>query len=232
MDYGLQALKLVVGLVTLTLTFRMLGKKNLAQLSPFDLVHVIVFGGILDSIFYDDEIGILPFIFTAVVWSLSIYTMDLLAKKFNLFRAVFRGTPDHIIENGKLNMRLFDRSKIEMEELRSILRQKDIFSLREVKDLFLEPDGRFSVIRYAKYRSGRDSSEEDYYNVLLIDEGEVQREVLKYIGKSEEWLMSEMSALGVSDVKDVVYCEWSEEEGFYYRTMDDCIQEKREGYIN
>ncbi len=44
--------------------------------------------------------------------------------------------------------------------------------------------------------------------------------------------MSEMSALGVSDVKDVVYCEWSEEEGFYYRTMDDCIQEKREGYIN
>ncbi|WP_312652283.1 YetF domain-containing protein [Proteiniclasticum sp.] len=232
MDYGLQAIKLVIGILTLTLTFRLLGKKNLAQLSPFDLVHVIVFGGILDSIFYDDEIGILPFIFTAMVWTLSIYIMDLLAKKYNLFRTVFRGTPDHIIENGKLNMRLFDRANIEMEELRSVLRQKDIFSLREVKDLFLEPDGRFSVIRYAKYRNVEDSSKEDYYNFLLIDEGEVQREVLKYIGKEEVWLKGEMKTFGVEDLTKVVYCEWSKEEGFYYKMIDDCINEVREGYIN
>ncbi len=232
MEYGLQALKLIGGLLILTLTFRALGKKNMAQLSPFDLVYVIVFGGILDSTFYDDEIGILPFIFSVVVWSLSIYAIEILAKKFTLFRVLFRGTPDHIIEDGKLNVRLYGKSKIEMEELRSILRQKDIFSLREVKELFLEPDGKFSVIRYTGHKTEGNTPGEKYLNVLLIAEGKIQHSVLKYIDKSAEWLRTEMSNLGISDISKVMYCEWSEEEGFYYKTYEDCIDTKRKGNIS
>lgn len=229
MDYGLQALKLVAGLLILTLTFRLLGKKNLAQLSPFDMVHVIVFGGILDSVFYDDEIGLLPFVFSAAVWSISIYTIEMLAKKSNLFRIIFRGTPDHIIENGKLNMRLFEKSKIEMGELRSILRQKGIFSLRQVKELFLEPDGKFSVIRYPEEEV---SSKVESYNVLLVEEGEILHRALRYVDKTAEWLRNEMSGLGVSDLRTVVYCEWSETDGFYYITEDDCIYTIRKGHLN
>ena len=55
MNYYLQAFKLVVGLLTLTLALRALGKHSLSQMTPYDVVYLIVFGGILDSTFFDDE---------------------------------------------------------------------------------------------------------------------------------------------------------------------------------
>lgn len=73
MSYGFQALKLIIGLLVLTLTLRLLGKHTIAQITPYDLVYIIVFGGILDSTFYDDKIAIMPFVFSTIIWSLSIY---------------------------------------------------------------------------------------------------------------------------------------------------------------
>ncbi|WP_353106574.1 DUF421 domain-containing protein [Acetoanaerobium noterae] len=237
MDYGLQALKLVLGLLILTLTLRLLGKQNMAQMTPYDLVYIIVFGGILDSIFYDDKIGIFPFIFSALVWSISIYVIETLVKKFHIFRVFFRGTPDHIVETGKINLKLFDKNNLEFEQLRIVLREKGIFSLREVKDIYLEPDGQFSIIKYSNHKLEPTSSinlekAEVTPNFLLIDEGEIELSVLKYIGKSEEWLKNEMNILGINDITTVVYCEWSDTNGFYYKTYNDCINQKKKGNIN
>ena len=85
MNYGLQASKLIIGLLTLTILLRVLGKHSLSQLTPYDVVYLIVFGGILDSTFYDDEIGILAFIFSVSIWSLSIYSIEFLVRKNSIF---------------------------------------------------------------------------------------------------------------------------------------------------
>ena len=50
MSYGLQALKLIIGILTLTLTLRILGKLSFSQLTPYDVVYLIVFGGSSDPI--------------------------------------------------------------------------------------------------------------------------------------------------------------------------------------
>lgn len=222
MSYGYQALKLIIGLIVLTLTLRILGKQNMAQMTPYDVVYIIVFGGILDSTFYDDGIDIKAFIFSTVVWSLSIYIIEFLVRESETLRMFFRGKPDQIMENGKLNMKLFNKNNIDFEELRMILRQKGIFSLKEVKDVFIETDGNFSVIKYMDYQEIVNSAlnlkvQESYPNILLIDEGEIEIRSLKSIEKSKQWLVDEMKALGINDISKVLYCEWSEIDGFYYK---------------
>lgn len=237
MSYGLQALKLIIGLLTLTLLLRVLGKHSLSQLTPYDVVYLIVFGGILDSTFYDDEIGIGSFIFSVGIWSLSIYIIEFSVRKNSIFRVFFRGTPDHIVEDGKLNMKLFYKNNLEMEQLRIILRKNGIFSLREVKDIYLEPDGSFSINKYSHYQPITNSAlntdrSEDQLNVLLIDDGKIELSALKYIGKSKKWLLEEIKKLGIEDISNILYCEWSNKEGFYYKTKAEIITEKRHGYPN
>ena len=84
MSYGLQGFKLVAGLLILTFTLRSLGKQTIAQITPYDLVYIIVFGGILDSTFYDDEIGIMPFLFSVFIWSITISGIELLVRRFRI----------------------------------------------------------------------------------------------------------------------------------------------------
>lgn len=52
------SLKLVFGLVSLMLVTRVLGKKALADVTPFDLIYTLVLGGILEESIYDDKLNI------------------------------------------------------------------------------------------------------------------------------------------------------------------------------
>ncbi len=237
MNYGLQFFKLIIGLLVLTFTLRILGKNTMAQLTPYDLVYIIVFGGIIDSTFYDDKIGIIPFIFSAFIWSLSIYIIEFLVRKFHVLRMLFRGVPDLIMENGKFNMKLFKKNNLEMEQLRIILRQKGIFSLKEVKDIYLEPDGNFSVNMYVDYQPIVNSTfniknDEDPHNILLIDEGKIETTALKYIDRSVEWLSNEMLKLGITDMSEILYCEWSDNEEFYYKSASDIVSNEKKEFTN
>ncbi|NLC32206.1 MAG: DUF421 domain-containing protein [Clostridiales bacterium] len=236
MNYGLQALKLVFGLLSLLLALRMLGKRNLSQLTPYDAVYIIVFGGILDATFYNDEVGVFPFLFSIAVWTVSIYIIEILVRRFEFLRITFKGTPDHIVDNGKLNLRLFEKNNLEMEQLRMALRKNGIFSLKEVRDIYLEPDGSFSVNRFSDYQtvtnSGLNIQKEDDTTVLLIEEGKIETKALIYIGKSKDWLREELKKLGIDDISTVIYCEWSQLDGFYYKTEKDAIRLKKGGHAN
>lgn len=134
-------------------------------------------------------------------------------------------------------MYLIEKNNLEMEQVRMLLRKNGIFSLKEVKDIFLEIDGSFSIIKYKDYQGIINKNlsikdKEDYPNVLLIDDGEIEYEALKYINKTKEWLVSEMLELGCSDISKIIYCQWSDKEGFFYKTSDDVLVVKRNGYTN
>ena len=237
MNYWLQALKLIIGLLFLTSILRVLGKQNLSQLTPYDVVYLIVFGGILDSTFYDDEIGIFPFIFSVIIWTICIYIIEMLVKRFDILRMFFRGKPECIFSHGEFNMYLVNKNKLEMEQIRMLLRKHSIFSLKGIKDIYLEIDGTLSVIKYKDYQQPVNSDlnirlEEDCLNVLLIDNGKFEPEALKYINRSEQWLKAEMEKLGIYDISGIVYCEWSSKEGFYYKTLDGAIVTKESGHLN
>lgn len=237
MNYWLQALKLIIGLLFLTTVLRGLGRQNLSQLTPYDIVYIIVLGGVLDGTFYDDDIGLLPFIFSAIVWTISIYIIEISVKRYDFLRIFFRGKPEHILKNGKLNMHIIEKNNLEMEQIRMLLRKDGIFSLEEVKDIYLEIDGTLSLIKYKDYQGVTNSNlgiklEEDYPNILLIDDGKIEIEALKYINKTTDWLKGEMDRLGIYDISNIIYCEWSQRKGFYYKTKDDVLVIKKNGHAN
>jgi uncharacterized membrane protein YcaP (DUF421 family) len=116
-----------------------------------------------------------------------------------------------------------------MEQVRSMLRQQGIFSLREVRDMYIEPGGQISINSFAKYKTVEAGDleiekKEEEPSVLLIDGGEIKSEVLNAIGKSEDWLLAGIKENGYENVEDILYCEWSETDGFFIKGFADTIE--------
>lgn len=231
MDYLINGMKLVVGLMAFMIVIRLLGKKHLAEMTPYDIIYLIMFGGILEESLYDNKISIWMFLFSLAVWALAIYVIEKLVARYYPLRILLKGEPDQLIEDGKLNLKAFKKNQLEMEQVRTMLRQQGIFSLREVRDMYIEPGGQISINSFAKYKHVTAEHlqlniEEEEPSVLLIDEGAIKDEVLNAIGKSEQWLLQGIADEGYENVRDLLYCEWSKTEGFFIRSYAESIESK------
>lgn len=225
--------KLFFGLIALLVVTRLLGKKQMSQLTPFDFIYSIVLGGILEESIYDDKVSGVHVWFAVAVWGVMLFAIEKLSKKFDKIRVLLKGEASILIKNGQFNVKELEANHLEMEQLRSMLREQGIFSLREVCDLYLEPGGNIGIKKFPEfqpltpYHIGMNSQKESL-NFLFVDNGEINIDILRYIGKTKEWLQQELKKIGYSNIKEIVYAEWSETDGFFVRTFDETNQGNKE----
>lgn len=226
MEFLDTALKLVIGLLALLVVTRLLGKKEMAQITPFDFVYALVLGGLLEESLYDKKITIWSFLFAVTIWAILIYFIEVIAIKHDKVKKILRGEPSVIVKDGKLDIEEMRKSHLEMEQLRTMLREQGVFSLREVRDLYLEPSGNISLMKY----SSQEPPTADMLDmkvidqspsVLLIDEGKIKQELLQFAGKTTKWLQDELRKEGYSAIDNIFLAEWSATDGFYIKTYDD-----------
>ncbi|MEK4947326.1 DUF421 domain-containing protein [Carnobacterium sp. FSL W8-0810] len=204
------ASKLVVGLIGLLLVTRLLGKKTLSEITPFDLIYTLVLGGILEESLYDDKINILHFLFAVALWGIMIYFLESVVQKKDKINTFIKGTPSVLIYDGELNLLEIKNNHIEMEQLRSMLRSQNCFSLRTVKYAVLEIGGSISVMNK--------SEEDEEFSYLLVDESVIEIKTLQSIGKDKKWLIENLKEEGYQNLEEIVYAEWSSKQGLYVKT--------------
>ncbi|PLT35817.1 DUF421 domain-containing protein [Bacillus sp. V5-8f] len=143
MLYGTIALKLIIGLAALIIVMRLLGKKEMSAITPFDLIYTMLLGGIVEESLFSKKISILHMLFGLAMWvSLSI----LLKFLSRSLKKPLKGEPSELIVDGRLNHKELEKNHIEVEQLRAMLREKGIFSLKDVHYALLETSGSISVI--------------------------------------------------------------------------------------
>lgn len=64
-------------------------------------------------------------------------------------------------------------------------------------------------------------TEDDSINFLFVAEGEINEEILRYTGKSKEWLYNEMHKEGYPTIQEILNAEWSQTDGFFIKTYTD-----------
>lgn len=82
---------------------------------------------------------------TLVFWNM---VLDWLSFRFPFVRRIAEPSSLCMVKNGRMLKRNMRREFITDEELWAKLRQQGVTSLQEVKEVYLEPDGQFSVIKY------------------------------------------------------------------------------------
>lgn len=207
------ALKILVGLLGLLIVVRVLGKKAMSEITPFDLIYTLVLGGILEESLYDDKVNVGHLLFAIALWAFLIYFIEKIVQKNEKINRWLKGEPSVLIKDGILNLKELTRNHIEMEQLRTMSRQQQCFSLENAKHVVLENAGQISVIVH--------STEDKVLSIMLVDQGHIQKEVLKTHQLSKDWLIENLKKAGHETLKKLVYVEWSEEKGFYVITTGD-----------
>lgn len=207
--------KLILGLIALLIVVRVLGRKSLAQMTPYDFVYTIVLGGVLEEALYDDQVNLLHVLLGVSLWGVLIFMLEFVSSKNDTLNKLFKGEPSVIIYNGQLVRPALKRNKLEMEQLRALLRTSGCYSLQNAQHMIMETGGKISLTTF--------DDQDETLSLLLIDEGRIEEKVLANHHLDKHWLTQALKQLGHADIEQIVYAEWSEDKGLYVLQNSDLL---------
>lgn len=234
--HGYQELtiELVVGFFALLTLTKIMGRASIAEATPFDFVSVLVISEFVGNAIYDDHIDVVEMLITSVIWGGLVISLDFLTLKINKTRGIFESKPSILINNGIINRTELKKNKIDINRLQTLLRDRNIFSLREVEHAILEPNGKVSVVKKSMYEPlRRMDMQMDPAPIslpfTLISDGVIIKRNLKQLGKSAEWLKDELKMHDIFDLRQVMIAEWRMEDGFYIQTYMPAHNKNKDG---
>lgn len=216
--------KLTAGLIGVMIVLRLLGKKEMAQVTPLDFVYALILGSVIEEALYETTMPFYEMLFALAYWGLLIYIVEKFALKSQRFRRFAKGGPDLLINDGYLDTQVMGKNNMDVDEVRELLRLQGIFSLRNVSYAILENSGQLSVMEYsANEPISRGEMRDDFkkrgLSYLFIDGGVIEYKTLHNAGHDEDWLRKKIDEDTDYDFDEIYFAEWSKNEGFF-------IQEK------
>ena len=189
--------------VFLTLLFfmtKILGKKQISELSFFEYVSGITIGSIAGEAITGLEKNMFQGMAAIIIFSLATLLVDILALKSKSFRDFIDGRGTVFIKDGKVLEENLKKEKYTIDELSALLRQKDIYRVADVEFAVLEPRGTISALLKKENRplTPKDlqmkvPAEKEPQTVIM--DGSILDEALRSAGKSKGWLETELEKL-------------------------------------
>lgn len=183
------------------LTFRLMGKRQVGQLQPFELVIAIMIADLaatpMESLDTPLWRGIAPMLSLIVLHQL----ITLLSLKSQTLRAFFSGRPTVVIRNGCIDYQALRKLCFNLNDLLEELRSGGVLSPSEVGTAILETSGRLSVFPDGAHRPvtpedlGFDTGYEGIPLTLIMD-GQLEKHNLSLCGRSEKWLLEKLKECG------------------------------------
>ena len=217
-------MELILGFFALLLITKILGKTQISQITPFDFISALVLGELLGNAIYDKDINLFMILYAVFLWTFLIYMIEIVTQKFRSTRKFFEGNPTILIRNGQIDFEELKKERLDINEMMSLLRGRDIFSVREVQYAILEPNGSLSIMKKPKYDTPTKEDLNLPYKpanlpVAFILDKEIILDNLKACEFDEKWLVNQLKIKGISDVKEVFYAEWKHDEGLHIVTF-------------
>ncbi len=132
--------------ILVLITIRILGKRQVGELQPADLVLTILLSEILVIPMQDPEI---PLIHTVIPVLLLIgfeIVISVISLKSLRFRTLLQGNSLIVIRNGVVDQKQLQRLRFTIDDLLEALRKKDVFDITTVQYAIVETDGTLSVL--------------------------------------------------------------------------------------
>ena len=144
-------IRTVILYILAIVSVRVMGKRQIGELQPSDLVVTLLISQIISIPIQDTDI---PLVNTLIPIFLLV-GFEILTSVFNMksikFRTFMQGHPVVIISNGILNQKLLKELRFTIDDLLEALRQKDIFDISQVQYAIVETNGQISVLLKAEY---------------------------------------------------------------------------------
>lgn len=193
------------------LAMRLMGKRQIGQLQPFELVIAIMIADLASTPMASLDIplwhGIMPLFTTVALHQL----FTLLSLKSQKLRAFFSGRPTVVISDGKIDHKALEKLCFNLNDLLEELRTGGILTPTEVGTAIMETSGKLSVFPKSQNRplTPADANLSTGYEgipLTLVMDGRLQKSNLPLCGKDVAWVQKHLKRLGFEHVEDVLLC--------------------------
>ena len=160
----------------IVLCYRIMGKKEVGQLSIIDLIVSILIAELAAMSIEEVERSILISIIPIALLVIIQVSLSLLTLKSDAFRKFIDGNPQVLINKGKVNFKKMQKMRYSLDDLISQLREHGIKNLEEVKYAILENNGKLSVFS------------DNIYPMPIILDGVIDVDTVKNMHKDIDWV--------------------------------------------
>jgi uncharacterized membrane protein YcaP (DUF421 family) len=211
-DYLIMILRTLLLYFLILLVFRLMGKREIGELSVFDLVVNIMIAEMAAMAIDKTNMEIVKATIPIILLMFIQISMARLSLKSKKFRDMIDGSPTIIINQGQIDEKAMNKQRYNFDDLLQQLREKNIHNIADVEFAILEPSGKLSVFE-------KEGKEGDLTLPLIID-GKVQTDHLNHVNKTELWLRRNLKQRGYPDVKKISFCSFQNGE-FYIDLIDE-----------
>lgn len=188
-------LKTTLTFITLLILTRMLGKKQLSELTFFNYITGVTIGSLAANTIINTSSQYLNEMIKLIWWILLTIFVTLISLKSSRVRVLLEGEPIMVIKNGKIVEEALKSTKINLDDLSMLLRSKDIFSITEVDYAILESNGELSIL---KKQENQKTQNRLYMPIEIIIDGNLVYKNLKELNIDKTWIYKELKNQGIN----------------------------------
>jgi len=231
MSFTELSIRILVAFFTLLILTRIMGRKEIGQLTFFNFISAIAIGTIGASIAVDQSLSLANGVYALAGWSVITIIMGFMDIKSKNVRKLITGDPVIVIKQGQIMENELRKLRIDVNTLSSLLRKKNVFSIADVDYAIFETDGKLSVMKKEEKQPAtkRDLNAQtgqlNLYPISteIISDGKLNKSNLDKLNLDENWVKQQLEQAGVHSIEDVFYAEVQKDGSLYIDNRNDVL---------
>jgi uncharacterized membrane protein YcaP (DUF421 family) len=215
------SLRILVGFSILLVLTRLLGKKQLGQLTIFTYITGVTLGNIAGDMVVHRDIKLIDGATGLILWALLTFAVEYISLKSSKARVLLDGEPTILIRRGVIMQKELAAQRLNMDDLTMLLRVNSVFSIQDVDYAILEPNGQLSILKkpaletVTKQDLQIQPESRNYLPTEIIVDGKLVAKNLKESNLDDNWLDKQIKQAGLNSIKEVFFAELQSDGSLY-----------------
>lgn len=200
----------IISLVVLFILTKIMGYRQITQLSMYDYVIGITIGSIAsEMVVLEDFHDIVRPLTGMIIYAIFTISLSFLSRSSLTLRHFIEGNPIKLYQNDRILSNNLKKAKMDVNELLMQLRIQGYFDLSQIDEVILETNGNISVFPKTTYRptivedlSQKPTKEKPL--IALVINGQLLKKQLQNTQVNEKWLQSQLKVKGFKNYQDLL----------------------------
>ena len=192
------------------LVFRLMGKRQLGELQPFEFVITLMIADIATIPMTEINVPLLHGVVPVITLALLHFLISFLSRKSLFVRKFLNGKPIVVINPNGIDYEALKKLNMTFNDLCEALRQMNYFAIDQIAYAIVETNGKISVLPKSQNAPLTPSdmkikTEKSALPLMLVCDGKVIEENLKITKIDQDFLLQQIAKTGVYKIKDVAF---------------------------
>ena len=215
-------IRTLIGLVVLLLLTRVLGKKQLSQLTVFTYITGIALGNMVSEMIMQKDVRIIDAMIAMNLWCVLIIVIEYISLKNSKARVLMDGEPTIVIKNGQILEQSLKKQRLNIDDLTMQLRLNNVFSITDVEYAILEPNGALTVMKKFEQEAVTKVDMKIIPESIriglpaeVIVDGKIVEKNLTELGYTRQLLDKELRKQNINDIKVILFAELQQDRSLH-----------------